>query len=480
MIRHRPVLLAGDMLQVLPTLPENHFHSVVCDPPYHLASVVERFGKPGSAPAKHGTDGAFARASAGFMGKSWDGGDIAFDPATWRAVLRVMRPGAYLAAFGGTRTFARMAVAIEDAGFEIRDTLLWLYGTGMPHGHAVVKDIDRKLGQVGTYGEPKSAAHAGWIERGRMRSGSDSEAPSDGWQRPWMGDPEAVANAARRYIPATAEAAAWDGYNTALKPAFEPIVLAQKPRAGTLARNALEWGVGLMNVNGCRVALSAGDDIVAKNPHTTGGFGHADAIVYGKSNGAPPYDPSQGRWPANILTDGSAEVRACFPDASGAKAPVKGTEPSAAIMHTFSARERVPSGPVRQEDDKNAARYFAACPYEEGEGQRFYYSGKVSKADRQGTSHPTTKPTSLMQWVARLVTPAGGTVLDPFAGSGSTGTACIREGFQATLIERDTDYLPMIERRIAAEMGDDPLADLDALLAEASMADLDSLLAEAA
>ena len=176
-------LLEGDCLARLDELPENSIDSVVTDPPYHLTSIVKRFGKPNSAPAQFGTDGAYARASRGFMGKEWDGGDIAFRPELWAKVLRVLKPGGHVLAFSGSRTYHRMAVAIEDAGFEIRDCVMWLYGSGFPKSHNWDKD------------------------------------------------------------------GAFKGYGTALKPAWEPIVLAMRPLDGTLAHNAETWGVAGMNID---------------------------------------------------------------------------------------------------------------------------------------------------------------------------------------------------------------------------------------
>jgi hypothetical protein len=220
----------GDAIEVVAGLEAEAFDAIVTDPPYHLTSIVRRFGGAGAAPAQEGTDGAFARASRGFMGKEWDGGDIAFRASTWAAFARVLKPGGHLVAFNHSRTWHRMTCAIEDAGFEVRDSiadlyatgpawaafldsldpdqarafaravaggggpmLAWLYGTGFPKSHDVAKAIDKALGVEGTFGGPKSAAHAGWIERGAMRGGDGAE----GWQRPWMDDPEAVANAAR-------------------------------------------------------------------------------------------------------------------------------------------------------------------------------------------------------------------------------------------------------------------------------------------
>jgi site-specific DNA-methyltransferase (adenine-specific) len=207
-------------------------HSVVTDPPYHLTSIVKRFGKPGSAPVK---------VDRGFMGKVWDGGDIAFQPDVWRLCFDLLPPGGHLLAFGGTRTYHRLAVAIEDAGFEIRDAIMWHYGSGFPKSHDVSKGIDRAAG----------------AERKKVKVSVDAPAyqRSIGNTRPWMDDPDHERDGP---IPATAAAAAWSGWGTALKPATEIIALARKPLAGTVAANVEAHGTGALNIDGCRIEGAAG------------------------------------------------------------------------------------------------------------------------------------------------------------------------------------------------------------------------------
>ena len=402
MIRH------GDCREAMTAMPAESFDACVTDPPYEL----------------------------GFMGKSWDNRGVAFDPATWEAVLRVLKPGAYLLAFGGTRTFHRMAVAIEDAGFEIRDTLMWMYGTGFPKSHDVSKGVDKHLGSKGTFGEPKSAAHAGWIERGRMR-GDDNE---EGWQRPWMADPEAVDSAARKYIPATPEAAEWQGWGTALKPAWEPIIVARKPLIGTVAENVLAHGTGALNIDGCRVdggerpwceARRNEDSDEARNTY---GKGLAGSMAVANT--------ALGRWPANVIHDGSDEVLAAFAaygSDKGQAAPLRATGRARPTKHAFG--DMAPPIPCDLRDALGSAA-------------RFFYSAKATKADRAGSKHPTVKPLALMRYLCRLVTPPGGTVLDPFAGSGTTGEAALREGFKPTLIEAEPEYVEDIKRRLLAAQRD--------------------------
>ena len=362
-------VIPGDCIASMAAMPPNSVHSVVTDPPYHLTSITKRLGKPGSAPIVHGRDGAHARIAAGFMGKSWDGGDIAFQVATWRAVWRVLKPGGALVAFGGTRTFHRMAVAIEDAGFEIRDTLMWLYGSGFPKSH-------------NQHGE-------------------------------------------------------WSGWGTGLKPAHEMIILARKPLAATVAVNLGLHRCGALNIDGCR--LSGGKDVPASPARKVNGnalSGSVDGSLRRASGQTGGFDRELGRWPANVLHDGSPEVLAAFAmfGATGAAAPVKGSEASATVKNAYNGRARVPG------------KFHG----DTGSAARFFYSAKATKADRQGSKHPTVKPMRLMRWLVRLVTPPGGVVLDPFAGSGSTLQAAVEEGFSAIGCEREPEYVADCERRLAA------------------------------
>lgn len=316
-------LYRADCRDVLRTLADNSIDSVVSDPPYALVSIGKRFGKEGSAPAKSdGATGVYARASAGFMGQSWDTGEVAFSEEFWREVYRVLKPGGHVVSFGGTRTYHRMACAIEDAGFEIRDQIQWLYGTGFPKSHS-----------------------------------------------------------------------AGNGWGTALKPANEPICLARKPLEGTVAQNVLKWGTGAINIDGCRV----GDEVRYNAPAGNKAGGNSfNMSVVGMPKDAEGRTAT-GRFPANVIHDGSDEVIAAFPTATA----------------------------------------------------RFFYSAKASKSDRgEGNSHPTVKPTELMRYLCRLVTPPGGVVLDPFMGSGSTGKAAKLEGFEFIGIEREEQYFQIAKGRV--------------------------------
>ncbi len=391
-------LRCGDCLEVLQTLPDNSIDSCVTDPPYHLTSIINRFGKANSAPAQFGSDGRFMRASAGFMGKQWDGGDIAFRPEVWAQVLRVLKPGAHLLAFGGTRTYHRMACAIEDAGFEIRDQIQWLYGSGFPKSHDVSKGIDRAAGKNGTLGDYRSKDHA-------VKRKPHQERSHEGYHRPWQNDPVAVDATLREYIPATDAARQWEGWGTALKPANEPICLARKPLSeSTVAANVLKWGTGAINVGGCRVPTSEPQEERARNNGPTMGY-HGCNVAFS------PQGSPLGRWPANVIHDGRRGTGGIWQESSG-----------------------VPCGP-QYGDSGSAARFF--------------YTAKADADDRLGSKHPTVKPLDLMQYLVRLVTPKGGTALDCFSGTGTTGEAAWREGVKAVLIEREAEYQADIRRRMA-------------------------------
>ncbi|MDB5584863.1 MAG: hypothetical protein JWR80_10039 [Bradyrhizobium sp.] len=505
----RVTLHAGDCIAVMSRLMPNSVDSVVCDPPYHLTSIVKRFGADDAAPCKPGKTGAYARASAGFMGRKWDAPDApAIDPgfAGWfsgfvdgegcfhvhkktvnncetydcqfsltlraddkaiiedmkrqlggigsiaerpapkagngkpqvrycisskadcqilrevlrafplrakkrrdfeiwsdaldawldhepgtsweeiayfreklmavrqygaayhpsqiffyrfaRAALRVLKPGGHIVAFAGTRMYHRLAAGVEDAGFEVRDMLQYLYGSGFPKSH--------------NQGE---------------------------------------------------------GWGTALKPAVEPIILARKPLSEkTVAANVLQYGTGAINIDGCRVGT---DDTRNIKRGGKNDFPNEDDAWTPKS---VTVGSECGRWPANIIHDGSEEVLAAFPDAPGQQyyvGPEHGDRPSRGIYGDFGARP--PNEP--RNDSGSAARFF--------------YTAKADADDRLGSKHPTVKPVDLMQWLCRLVTPPGGTVLDPFAGTGTTGEAAFREGFNAVLIEREPEYQADIRRRMA-------------------------------
>ena len=369
----------GDSCEVLNTLDDASVDSCVTDAPYALTAILKRFGADGAAPAKSkGKSGVYKRASSGFMGQRWDTGETAHDPAFWAEVFRVLKPGGHVVAFSGTRTQHRQVCAIEDAGFEIRDTVL-----------DIIASDTFVAGFLASLSEEQLRAFARVVEEadvgGMLAWAFGSGFPKSHNQ---VGD--------------------WEGWGSALKPAFEPICVARKPLVGTIAANLAAHRVGALNIDGCIVGVA-------------------------------------GRWPANLVHDGSDEVVAAFPADAGAFAPVRGTEPSAVNKTVYGERARV--GSLHHGDRGSAARFF--------------YSAKADAEDRLGSKHPTVKPVALMAWLCRLVTPPGGVVLDPFAGTGTTGQAAMREGFDAILIERDAGYVADIHRRLAWARGEGRLTALE-------------------
>lgn len=418
-------LYCGDSREVLRTLPDASIDSVVTDPPYALVSIGKRFGKPGSAAVKvpAGGTGAYARASAGFMGKQWDTGETAFAIGFWREVLRVVKPGGHVVAFGGTRSYQRLACAIEDAGFEIRDAIGDLFSLD-PLVRAFVESLseaqlDAFLRIADLIGFEGALA---WVYGTGFPKSLD------------------VSKAIDKAAGATTAAATWEGWGTALKPAWEPVVLARKPLIGTVAENVLAHGTGALNVDGCLVAFAGGaDEAECKGKNQYADFGSAPRqnLVYGRDERAQTNYDASGRHPANLVHDGSDEVVAAFPEV-GVSSGGKG----AASQKTALA------GHVYGDFSGETLGRNAGGLGDSGSAARFFYSAKADADDRIGSKHPTVKPVDLMRWLCRLVTPPGGVVLGPFAGTGSTGEAAWREGFRAVLIEREAEYQADIRRRM--------------------------------
>jgi DNA modification methylase len=406
-------ILIGDCTVRLGELPDNSVDSVVCDPPYHLTSIVKRFGAENAAPAKVGATGAYARASKGFMGQTWDGGDVAFRPETWAEVLRVLKPGGHLIAFSGTRTYHRLACAVEDAGFEVRDMLSWLYGSGFPKSHDVSKGIDRMAGA-----EREVVGPGRW---NHVKGSNDKQAEC--LIRPG-GKHEETA-------PATDAAREWEGWGTALKPACEPIVLARKPLAErNIAANVLAHGTGALNIDGCRIEAPEG--------LTSGGnpTGNRNPCFMSRDND-PRTERSEGhpegRWPANVIHDGSDEVVAGFPETG------------------ISSGGRIGNAGGGNVENLPTGKFEAGDPGfgDSGSAARYFYCAKATTEERgEGNNHPTVKPVALMRWLVRLITPKGGTVLDPFMGSGSTALACDAEQFDFIGCELSPEYAAIAEKRI--------------------------------
>ncbi|MEO0385061.1 MAG: DNA methyltransferase [Pseudomonadota bacterium] len=425
----RVTLHHGDVLEAMKALPDASVHAVATDPPYHLTSIQKRFAKPGQKSAKSGkgasATGAYARASAGFMGKNWDGGDIAFRPDVWRECFRVLKPGGYILAFASTRGFGHMQVAIEEAGFITHPMILWVFGSGFPKAHNAARAIDKTLGQQGDVvpsGDPVK----------RIRPGADQH--KDGsWEK--LDD---RAYQPGEYMPGSDEAAAWAGHHyggQALKPACEPIYMGQKPFAEKNgALNLIAHGAGALNIDGCRVGTEALPSQKAGDARI-GTFERSDMVT-----------PERlGRWPANLIHDGSDEVLAAFPSdlksGTGAVKRASSAQANGNAGAAYGAESREAGTPMISHGDSGSAA-------------RFFYSAKADADDRIGSKHPTVKPVDLMRYLVRLVTPKGpagqrGTVLDPFAGTGTTGEAAFCEGFNAILIEREDEYVADIKARMA-------------------------------
>lgn len=361
----------GDCLEVLPTLAANSVDAVITDPPYHLTQLSRN-----GSPRQNDPNTPFGRTrlgSKGIAGKTWDGGDVAMRPETWRLVYDVLKPGARLLGFSGTRTYHRMVCAIEDAGFEIMDQIGWITASGMPKSH-----------------------HS-------------------------------------------------------LKPAWEPIVMARKPLAGSVQANIEAYGCGGLNIDACRLPIDpAVDDprLGGKGEWSTASMG---TNVYGKFAGTMTGSSTLGRWPSNLITDGSEEVLDAFARFGEKTSGKPGVRRKPHETNSMSGRLAMTGKTeVGFGDTGSAARFFQSCLFNEDEEfQRFHYSGKAKTSDRAGSKHPTVKPISLMRFLCKLVVPPGGTVLDLFAGSGTTGEAAVLEGFNAILIEKEDEYAIDIRNRLA-------------------------------
>lgn len=372
-------LLHGDNREQLKHLADNSIDSIVCDPPYEL----------------------------GFMGKRWDSTGIAYDRTVWTECLRVLKPGGHLIAFGGTRTYHRMTVAIEDAGFEIRDCIMWLYGSGFPKSHDVSKALDKQAGAEREVVERK--------ENYRNFSSTTAGASNNGSQGGYnyQADFEITA-------PATDLAKQWHGWGTALKPAVEPAVLARKPLIGTVADNVTTWGVGGINVDGCRV----GDEILPEQK-----AGQAQLGTFIRHDMTTP--ERTGRWPANVILDESA----------GEALDVQSDATPSRFFYTAKASKAEREAGLEGMETKLKQIYSDM-------GQGALPQQTPSVAQPRANHHPTVKPIALMRYLVRLVTPKNGTVLDPFMGSGSTGCAAMCEGVNFVGIELSEEYLEIARRRI--------------------------------
>ena len=405
-------IMSGNCLEKLKELEDNSVDSIVTDPPYHLVSIVKRFGKEGSAPAQTGKDGSFKRLSGGFMGKTWDGVDengmgIAYNVELWKECLRVLKPGGHLLSFGGTRTHHRIMVAIEDAGFEIRDTICWAFGSGFPKSLNIGKAVDKLQGN-----EREEYTHKYASRRvSKINSNASHEYGFDTTKKTdTKGNSE------------------WEGWGTALKPAVEYICMARKPLAEkTVAKNVLKYGTGGINIDESRVRTEDKLERVQGNNKDT-------STPNAPNNGWVSEPQTLGRFPANLIHDNSEEVRECFPETKSGmmKQHIEGGQYN--VYGKMYPRDVETIG-----DSGNASRFFKSI----------IYQAKASKSERgQGNNHPTVKPIALMEYLIKMVTPKGGVVLDPFTGSGTTGVAALQNGYKFIGIEKESEYIPIIEARL--------------------------------
>lgn len=394
-------LITGNCLDNLKELEDNSVDSIVTDPPYGI----------------------------NFMGKKWD-----YDVPSveiWKECLRVLKPGGHLLAFAGTRTQHRMAVNIEDAGFEIRDIIAWVYAVGMPKSHDVSKAIDKSLGA-----EREVVGKAAGMAKQNPKWNGTENGRSENYYKP---EYEVTA-------PTTEEAKQWQGWGTALKPSFEPVSMARKPLIGTVAHNVLEYGTGGINIDGCRISTDELKGKTYNNQNTGWKQSSPPSIIKGNEI---------GRWPANFTHDGSEEVLELFPQTGISRGGNSTQINSGSGKYNWNVGDRkaTPNGIDPGYGDSGSAA-------------RFFYSSKASKTDKnEGLSetvndHPTVKPTELMRYLCRLVTPPGGTVLDPFMGSGSTGKAALLENFNFIGMEMDENYVKIAEERLSSIT---PTVTLDAL-----------------
>ncbi len=460
----------GDCIEVMRGLPPESVDAVVTDPPYEL----------------------------GFMGKGWDASGIAYRVDLWQEVLRVLKPGGHLLAFGGTRTAHRLACGIEDAGFEIRDSIAWMYGSGFPKSLDVSKaidkqkanrdevlqftawvrdardaagisnaDIDAAFGFAGMAGhwtsqkqqpavptleqmphllavlnvdempeciarlalriiQPKGKPGENWFKR--EVTGQHQTAPAAAQWTSNYGQDSDLTVKERKDNPATEAAMQWQGWGTALKPAHEPIVVARKPLIGSVAANVLAHGTGALNVDGCRIA--------GEVPQVTQGLSASPSSWDHRTEPRQSQPHDAGRWPANVILDESQAAE--LDRQSGVTTGTVGIGKTTGGFRFMNG-------------DTKTVQKFDKGLTDIGGASRFFYTTKANNSERPrvgDVAHPTVKPLDLMQYLVRLVTPPGGTVLDPFAGSGTTAEACIIEGFRCITIELTAEYLPLIAQRL--------------------------------
>lgn len=416
-----PTVVHGDCIEQMRLLPDGSIDAVVTDPPYGLnfmgkawdGAAIHNAAK--QAPKDHTqTSERSGSMNAGRYDLTRNEAFGAWCKEWMTECLRVLKPGGHLLAFGGSRTWHRLACAAEDAGFEIRDSMAWLYGSGFPKSMNVAKAIDSGGGR------PEDIR--------RMDMGEDYTPSGRGRTNYDHGSASAM-NSAKVTSERSDAAKKWEGWGTALKPAYEPIVVARKPLGGTVAANVLEHGTGALNIDACRIPTA---DVLTGSgtpPLQHGGDNARPFHAAAEPRGVNQHEA--GRWPANIILD----------------------EHAAALVDKQSGDSTSRAGQPRTGTSGDGWGLTATgAEYDDhGGASRFFYIAKAPQHERpkvNGVAHPTVKPIDLMRWLIRLVTPPGGIVLEPFAGSGTTVEACILEDVRCIAIERETEYLPLIQARI--------------------------------
>lgn len=421
-------LFHGDCLDILRDLPDNSVDSVVTDPPYGLGFMGKAWDNPDQAAAARPRadetfkTNAFSRSRAEFGGASYGGNHRvemrAFQDwcQEWSVeCLRVLKPGGHMLAFGGSRTWHRLACAVEDAGFEIRDSIAWLYGSGFPKSLDVSKAIDKAEGH--------------WRGKAGAVTSENSSMSAPNYERTAKGDPVTAA-------------AAWEGWGTALKPAFEPIVVARKPLTGTVASNVLTHGTGALNIDATRTATKEnlnGGAYAGKGGRKVSASLNPSGMNVPGATAHGGYEQPDGRWPTNVVLDTSQADD--LDQQTGVTQSRVGKPRGAANGEGWG----MTATGTEYADTGGASRFFPTFHYEP--------KAPTHERPRDGlTAHPTVKPLDLMRWLVRLVTPPGGVVLEPFAGSGTTAEACVIEHFKCIAIERETTYLPLIVKRLTKDI----------------------------
>lgn len=464
-------LVRADCVDFLRTLDANSVDSVVCDPPYGLEFMGKEWDRLSVEDERTDTRGVVDPLAWGGTQDSPNGGNaysrsrirtnaVSYggDPAAvgrqmqaWHAAwltecLRVLKPGGHLLAFGGTRTFHRLVCAAEDAGFEARDTLAWVYGSGFPKALDVSKALDAAVGAVRETGPVDP------VRAGRLVNQQADYVTDTGWS--------AGSRTVTRDPPATDLARKYHDWKTALKPAHEPILLARKPLDGTVAANVMAWGVGGLNIGGCRTSL---DDVPDPSKHVQRQQSNRITWEGGEHSGfsadhvQPTYN-TDGRYPTNLLLD--REAAQALDAQVGPRTSGKVTreyEPTLEKSQSMGAKRRKLSPDTVYSDSGGVSRYFPVFDFDTTDEAhavdvlRLFYHGKVTRKERNSAgenNHPTLKPVALMAWLCRLVTPPDGVVLDPFMGSGSCGIAAVQEGFHYVGVERDAAYFEIAQRRV--------------------------------